>query len=106
MRVIIPGGTGQVGSVLVRHFACAGDDITVIGRTESRICPTVIWNARDLGGWCDCLDGADVVINLTGKNVNCRYTPANRAAIKQSRVESTLLLGRAIAQCPNPPRLW
>lgn len=59
-----------------------------------------------MGPWKAELDGADVVINLAGRSVNCRYTPENRAAILDSRVESTRAVGQAIAQCTRPPRVW
>ncbi|MDF2771335.1 MAG: hypothetical protein K0S86_829 [Geminicoccaceae bacterium] len=66
----------------------------------------VPWDARTVGPWKAALDGADVVINLAGRSVNCRYTPENRAAILDSRVESTRAVGQAIAQCTRPPRVW
>jgi uncharacterized protein (TIGR01777 family) len=106
MRIVIPGGTGQIGRILVRHFTAAGHEVTLVARSPVAWCTTAIWNARDPGDWCGCLDGADVVVNLTGKNVNCRYNESNRQAIKQSRVESTCLIGRAIARCSKPPSLW
>jgi uncharacterized protein (TIGR01777 family) len=106
MRIVIPGGTGQVGTILIRHFLCAGHDVTVVARHSSPLCPTALWNGRDAGDWCKCLEGADVVINLAGRNVNCRYNEANRRAIKESRVATTRLLGRAIAECSDPPQVW
>jgi uncharacterized protein (TIGR01777 family) len=65
-----------------------------------------LWNARDLGAWATELEGADVVINLAGRNVNCRYGAENRRAILDSRVHSTRVVGRAIAECKRPPALW
>jgi hypothetical protein len=67
---------------------------------------TVQWNARDLGEWIKDLDGADVVINLTGRSVNCRYHEANRREIMESRTISTAILGQAISSCSSPPKLW
>jgi uncharacterized protein (TIGR01777 family) len=64
------------------------------------------WNAETLGPWTDEVDGADAVINLAGRSVDCRYTDANRRAIMQSRVRSTRAVGRAIAQAQAPPRVW
>lgn len=106
MRIVIPGGTGQLGGLLARHFTSAGHDVTLIARSRASSYHTVIWNARDLGGWCECLAGADVLINLAGRNVNCRYTAANRLSILDSRVESTRLLGEALSKCPEPPPVW
>ena len=64
------------------------------------------WDANTLGPWTRELDGADVVVNLAGRSVNCRYTPANRRAIKESRVNSTRVVGEAIAGAARPPRVW
>jgi len=64
------------------------------------------WDARTLGAWASEIDGADVVVNLAGRNVNCRYTPANRQAIMDSRVDSTRVIGQAIAKAKQPPRVW
>lgn len=67
---------------------------------------TVCWNGRDLGAWAAELDGADVVINLAGRSVNCRYTDANRREIKESRTHTTALIGEAIGQAARPPAIW
>ena len=64
------------------------------------------WDANTPGPWTRELDGADVVVNLAGRSVNCRYTPANRRAIKESRVNSTRVVGEAIAGAARPPRVW
>jgi uncharacterized protein len=107
MRIVIPGGSGQVGSVLARHFASSGHDVIVLSRTPA-VAPwkTVVWDAQTLGPWVEAFNGADVVINLAGRSVNCRYTPENRKAIVDSRVESARVVGQAIAQVARPPRVW
>ena len=66
----------------------------------------VPWDAATLGDWTTEVDGADAVINLAGRSVNCRYTPANRAAILRSRVDTTRLVGQAIAGAKRPPKTW
>jgi uncharacterized protein (TIGR01777 family) len=107
MRIVIPGGTGQIGRLLTRHFYERGDEVIVLSRDAlTEPWQTVVWNARDLDIWADELEGADVLINMTGRNVDCRYTPAHRRGIKESRVQSTEILGEAIARCRRPPRLW
>lgn len=107
MKIVIPGGSGQVGGILARAFSAAGDEVVVLSRTERRNSwHTVVWDAETLGGWADEIDSADVVINLAGRSVNCRYTPANRKAILASRVLSTRVVGQAIAQSVRPPRVW
>lgn len=107
MKIVIPGGTGQVGMVLARAFHGDGHEVVVLSR-DPRPAPwrTVRWDARTVGGWAGELEGADVVINLAGRNVNCRYDAANRAAILNSRVDSTRAVGEAIARCARPPRVW
>ena len=107
MKVVIPGGTGQVGTVLARAFHSAGDDVVVLSRSPGSAPWRVErWDARSVGAWTSELEGADVVINLAGRSVNCRYDAANRAAIMTSRVESTRAVGEAIARAARPPRTW
>jgi len=107
MKVVIPGGTGQVGTLLARAFHRDGHDVVVLGRHPAATAwRTARWDGLTLGAWGEEVDGADVVINLAGRNVNCRYTRANRDAIKQSRVVSTRLVGESIASARRPPRLW
>ena len=90
LKIVIPGGSGQVGTVLVRALRRAGHDVVVLSRTAGKALWRIVpWDARTLGDWAAEIDGADVVINLAGRSVNCRYTPANRRAIMESRVEST-----------------
>ncbi|HEV7703940.1 MAG TPA: TIGR01777 family oxidoreductase [Gemmatimonadaceae bacterium] len=107
MKVVLAGGTGQVGTILARAFHSAGNDVVVLSR-QSTVAPwrVVQWDARTLGAWSTELDGADSVINLAGRSVDCRYTTTNREAILSSRVESTRVIGAAIAQSARPPRAW
>jgi uncharacterized protein (TIGR01777 family) len=107
MKVVIPGGSGQVGSLLARAFHADGHDVVVLSR-EPRPQPwcVVRWDGDDLGDWRREIDGADVVINLAGRSVNCRYSAANRLAITDSRVRSTQAVGQAIAAAVRPPRVW
>jgi uncharacterized protein (TIGR01777 family) len=107
MRIVIPGGSGQVGTVLARAFHRDGHDVVVLSRRpDSRPWRVVGWDGATLGNWQREVDGSDVVINLTGRSVNCRYTAANRTEIVQSRVVSTGVVGRAIARSARPPRVW
>ena len=110
MKIVLPGGSGQVGTVLARAFHAAGDEVVVLSR---RPAPSpwrvVAWEAGHqaaLGPWAAELDGADVVINLAGRNVNCRYTPENRRQIMDSRVQSTHAVGAALRRADRPPRVW
>ena len=107
MKVVIPGGSGQVGTILARAFQQAHHDVVILSRKPTNApSKTIEWDGRSLGKWAAEIDGADVVINLAGRSVNCRYTPANRRLIMESRVQSTRLVGQAIAQASPPPPLW
>src|ERR1700722_18401495 len=108
MKIAIPGGTGQVGTLLARAFHEDGHEVVVFGRQSPKPASWRVeqWNPADASGWQDELDGADVVINLAGRSVNCRYTPQNRKEIIQSRVESVKAVGRALSSAKRPPRVW
>lgn len=107
MKIVIPGGSGQVGQILARHFHGHGHDVTVLSRSP-RPSPwrVVAWDGRTAGDWIRDLEQSDVCINLAGRSVNCRYTPANRSEIYDSRIQSTLLLNEAIASLRKAPRVW
>ena len=108
MKIAIPGGSGQVGTLLARSFHQDGHRVTVFSRSPKAAPWRVVqWNpASGATDWPNELDGADVVINLAGRSVNCRYTPQNRREILQSRVESVRAVGRAIANAKHPPQVW
>lgn len=108
LKVVIPGGSGSVGTVLGRHFHAAGDDVTVIARNidSGATWRSLKWDGATLGPWTNAFDGADVVINLAGRSVNCRYTPENRKVIMESRTLTTRLVGEAISAAKRPPRVW
>lgn len=107
MKIVIPGGTGQVGTVLARAFQKDGHEVVVLSRRAQAAPWRVIeWDAETLGSWATELEGADVLINLAGRSVNCRYTAENRREILESRVNSTRAVGLAIAKAERPPRVW
>ncbi len=107
MKIVIPGGTGQVGTILARVLSNAGHEIVILSRQPGNSAwRTVKWDAATLGAWVTELEGADVVINLAGRSVNCRYAAENRRLIKESRVKATQIVGQAIAQASRPPRVW
>lgn len=113
MKIVIPGGSGQVGGVLARVFAANGHEVVILSREGATrggapAAPwrTVAWDGETLGPWARQIDGADVVINLAGRTVNCRYTKAHLKEMMDSRVLSTRVVGQAIAQAARPPRVW
>ncbi|HEY4049519.1 MAG TPA: NAD-dependent epimerase/dehydratase family protein, partial [Acidobacteriaceae bacterium] len=82
MKIIIAGGSGQVGTILARHFHQNGHTVVVLSRSLQEVpWRTVQWDGSTLGHWVEDLDYSDVLINLAGKSVNCRYTQENRRAI-------------------------
>lgn len=105
MKIILPGGSGHVGAVLAREFRAKGHDVVVLSRQKNGQ-QFLYWDGRTLGDWARVIDGADVVINLAGRSVDCRYTAANLKAMLDSRVDSTRVIGQAIAQAANPPPVW
>jgi uncharacterized protein (TIGR01777 family) len=106
MKIVIPGGTGQVGEILARSLRARGDEVVVLSRGATAEARTVEWDGRTLGPWAAEIDGADIVINLAGRSVNCRYTDANIRAMMDSRVDSTRAVGLAIGQASRPPAIW
>lgn len=107
LHIVIPGGSGQVGTILARHLHAQGHHVTVLARNKHTVpWQIIVWDGTSLGDWAATLDGADVLINLSGRSVNCRYTTKNRTEIKESRTATTYLLGMALGQLARPPRLW
>jgi uncharacterized protein len=107
MKIVIPGGSGQVGTILARAFHRDGHDVVVLSRRPGvRPWRVAAWDGATLGSWQSEIDGCDVVINLAGRSVNCRYTAAKRKEILQSRVLSTRVVGQAIADASRQPRVW
>ncbi len=108
-KLIISGGSGFLGSLLTDYFCERFDEIMLLSRKFSKPhknIRTVTWDATSLTGWERELENADVVINMAGRSVDCRYTEQNKRSIMDSRVETTALLGKAISLCDHPPKLW
>ncbi|AWS42861.1 TIGR01777 family oxidoreductase [Streptosporangium sp. 'caverna'] len=105
MKIVIPGGTGQVGAILNRALTAAGHDVVVLTRRPVHE-REVRWDGETPGPWTKEIDGSDIVINLAGRSVSCRYTAANLRAMMDSRVHSARVVGEAIATAARPPRVW
>lgn len=109
MKIAIAGGNGFLGRALTTHFQKNGHRIislTRSPRTTVNGIPEIVWDAFSLGDWAQELEGADAVINLVGHSVNCRYNERNRKLILESRINSTRVIGQAIAKCKTPPPVW
>lgn len=99
-KIVLAGGTGFVGQYLEEQFSSLGYEVMIISRNN----PNITWdNTKEL---IRALEGSDLLINLAGKSVNCRYNEKNKNEILLSRTETTEILGSAIKECVNPPRLW
>ncbi len=106
MKLVLPGGTGQLDQVLARDLGQRGHEVVVLSRGRGHGPGVVHWDGRSAGPWAREVDGADAVINLAGRSVNCRYSKANLQEMMDSRVASTRAVGRAIAEAARPPRVW
>ncbi|MFD2656921.1 TIGR01777 family oxidoreductase [Gracilibacillus thailandensis] len=99
-KVVLAGGTGFIGQYFQQKFEALGYKVILIARKS----PAITWNDHE--SMVDALENAEMVINLAGKSVNCRYHEQNKKEILQSRTGTTKLLGDAVTACENPPRLW
>ncbi|HEY2330138.1 MAG TPA: TIGR01777 family oxidoreductase [Verrucomicrobiae bacterium] len=108
-RIVIAGGSGFIGRALAAAFSARGFAVTVLTRSPRERgdgVREVAWNGEHLGEWIQSLDGAQAVINLTGKNINCPHTPENMDALIASRVNSVRIIATAFEHVKIPPRVW
>jgi uncharacterized protein (TIGR01777 family) len=107
LKIVIPGGTGHLGTILASAFHANGHAVLVLGRRPTPV-PWQVerWDGQRVGEWARHVDGCDVVINLAGRSVNCRYTEQHKREILESRLASTRAVGEAIARASRPPRVW
>ena len=107
-RIILAGGSGFLGNALAQQFVQRGGEVIVLTRRPSVRrdgVKEVAWDARSLGNWEQFVDGADAVINLAGRSINCVFTPENRRLIVESRVNATHAIAEAIQRAAMPPRV-
>ena len=108
-KIVIAGGTGFLGQLLSKNFLKQDFEVVVLTRKhveDQHGIRYVKWDGRLFGSWTRELEGADVLINLNGKSVDCRYTEANKQAIYDTRIQATYILGEAVKKCQHPPKLW
>ena len=108
-KIVMAGGNGYLGTVLAKYFNSLADEIILLSRKPAASngnIKTLVWDGETAGEWASALNRADLLINLCGKNVNCRYTETNKAEIIRSRVIPTALLGKVIGTLSDPPKLW
>ncbi|WP_326984441.1 TIGR01777 family oxidoreductase [Chryseobacterium sp. MYb264] len=105
MKIIIAAGTGFLGKNLEKYFTEKGSQVYILTRNPKRK-NEIFWDAKTLDEWKNILENSDVLINLAGKSVDCRYTEKNKKEIYSSRIESTKVLQQAINECINKPKVW
>lgn len=105
MKIIIAGGSGFIGRKLEKYFESNGNVVKVLTRSPKEK-NDVLWDGKSLGYWVSELDCADVLINMAGKSVDCRYHQKNKDLILSSRIDSTQVLQSAMNTVKNPPNLW
>lgn len=108
-RIVIAGGTGFLGGVLAKHFTAQHWDVLVLARQpkpRSDGVREIAWDGETVGDWAAELEGAEAVVNMCGKSVDCRYTEKNRRLLVESRTKTSRAIGLAIAKCKVPPRVW
>ncbi|MBT8036465.1 MAG: TIGR01777 family oxidoreductase [Verrucomicrobiae bacterium] len=107
--LLIAGANGFLARHLTQYFSSHGWEVVGLARREQGVhprCRYVHWDGQSIGPWAKELESCDAVVNLVGKSVNCRFTPENRELIMKSRIESTRVIGEAIAVCDRPPAVW
>lgn len=121
-KIIIAGGSGFIGQALTNFFGTE-NEIVILTRAlqhqktnafgENNLSAAalqhtrfVLWDAKTMGRWAEEFEGADIIINLAGKTVNCRYHQKNKQEIFDSRTNATTIIGAAIQKAIQPPKLW
>ena len=108
-RVVLAGGSGFLGQALARELLAKNYEVVVLTRSPRERGDGVkeaAWDGKMLGEWIQFLNGAEAVVNLAGRSVNCRHTPENRREIVESRINSVNALAAAIDHVARPPRVW
>ncbi len=103
-KIVLAGGAGFLGRLLQVHLVARGFEVVVLSRRTGA--GAIRWDGETLGPWATELEGAEAVVNLAGRSVDCRYHKRNRRLIMDSRIKSTRVLGEAIARCARPPKVW
>src|SRR5580704_15574721 len=108
-RIVLAGGSGLIGSALAREWQAQNVEVVVLTRAPRKRDDGVMetrWSGAHIGEWIQYLDGAEAVVNLTGKNIKCRFTPENVMELTESRVESVRAIALALEHVKVPPRVW
>jgi len=108
-RIVLAGGSGFIGQSLSPFLISKNYEVIVLTRAKSHHRGAVRnahWDGKTLDDWIQFVNGAAAVVNLTGRSINCRHTSENRGEIIDSRVDSVRVLGQAMGQSPQPPKVF
>ena len=109
-KIILAGGSGQIGSALTVFFKTLAKEIVILTRNpvpqKDKNVTQVYWDGKSAGAWTAELEGADFIVNLTGKSINCLHNDQNKSELVHSRIDSVLAIAKAIELAQNPPQLW
>src|ERR1700760_1761394 len=108
-KIVLAGGNGYLGRVLAEYYKGIAKEVIILSRHPQPAngnVKTLVWDGRTEGEWVAELENADLLVNLCGKNVNCRYTERNKQEIIASRVAPTTLLNHVVLKLQHPPKLW
>jgi uncharacterized protein len=105
MKILIAGGNGFLGKALEKYFLKTNNEVIILTR-QPKASNHIYWDGVNLGPWTLALENADVLINLAGKSVDCRYTNENKKEILNSRLFSTKILNTALESVLKPPKVW
>jgi uncharacterized protein (TIGR01777 family) len=108
-KIVLAGGSGFLGDIIINHFKNTTTKVIVLTRGNNRKqnnIEYIHWDGKTIGNWATEIEGTDVLINLTGKSVDCRYNEKNKREIVESRVNATKVLGEAVSKLNTPPKTW
>lgn len=108
-KIVIAGGTGFLGTCIAKYYSGPDYEIRILSRkhlVDHDNIKYYKWDGKSIGYWTEALEGADVLINLNGKSVDCRYTQHNQQLIYDTRLEATYVLGKAMLACQHAPKVW
>lgn len=108
-RIVLAGGSGFIGGALTAKFLSQKYEVIILTRAPKPRgdgAREAAWDGKNPGEWTGFLEGAEAVVNLTGKNINCPHTPENVRELTASRVDSVRAIGAALERVNRPPRAW